>query len=613
MGGRGRRSETGRRRCELLSLRLVARVVPDVATFAVDDGFAYSVAEGQDVSVGSIVRVPLGGRKVRGYVTGLTSGTATELKALRGVSGDLPVFDERLLETLRWAAHHYVTPMAGILAKAAPPNLPRRKAASAWPKVPDVAQGPVTGLAAAAACGSRSPATYLMAAADWTRHLASVAAPVVVADRSLMVVVATAIEAGRIAAELSAIFGSRVITATSGLSDRELTNAWQTAATVPGSIVVGTHRIVFWPVARLGLAVIIEEGRRGMKDRQTPTVHAREILRMRTKVERFGLLYMGRVPTTEVLRAGTEIVRDPGRNRIWQLVEVVDRGEDPPGSGILTDRVRSALRHAIARKERVFLFTHRHGYAPASRCVRCRALRRCRECGSRPDPGTACARCGADLGPCLACGGGRFEPLGAGVGRVIEQARRVVGAEAVGNIDEGRPVVVGTERDLIEAGTMDLAVAVDADGLILGTNYRAAEEALRVLVRVAGVVPLGRGKRLVVQTSQPNHPVLIALRRGDPLEFLESELAKREQLGFPPAGELIVLEVRHAGPESHRLIEEAVGDAATVYGPATVPSGLRWLIQGNRLSIARTRLRQAVQHLRDGGAAVRVDVDPLDL
>ncbi len=582
-------------------------------TFAVDEGFRYAVADGQSVSIGSIVRVPLGGRKVRGFVTSLDRGSPTGLKTIRGVSGDMPVFDEKLLETLRWAALHYVAPMAGMIGKSAPPNLPRRSRPTSWPEIPHVSPGSLRELAATMSGGGRSPATYLLAATGWGDHLTALIAPVVAAGRSAMVVAATAIEARSIAAGLARTFGERVVMAGPDLTDRDLTTTWQLTSTAPGSILVGTHRVAFWPVARLGLAVIVEEGRRGMKDRQTPTVHAREILKTRARIERFGLVYLGRVPSTEVVGAGTEIIRAPGRNRCWQLVEVIDRSEEPPGSGILTDRVRAALRNAVSRNERVFLFTHRHGYAPASRCARCRELRRCPDCGSRPDQGTSCARCGAALGPCQTCGGARFEPLGAGVGRVIEEARRVVGSEKVGSVEDNRPVIVGTERDLIRVGTIDLTVAIDADGLILGTNYRAAEEALRVLVRVAGLVPFGRGKRLMVQTSQPNHPVITALRRGDPLEFLASELAVRSTLGFPPIGELIVLEVRNAGPQSGSTIDEAVGDDATVYGPATVPRGLRWLIQGARLTPVRMRLRVAVQQLRDAGAAVRVDVDPLDL
>lgn len=612
MGGRGRGGDTCRR-CKPLSLLLVARVVPEIPTFAVDDGFAYAVGEGQNVSVGSVVRIPLGGRKVRGFVTDVREGSPAGLKAIRGLSGEVPAFDERLLETLRWTAHHYVSPLAGILTKTAPPNLPRRVVAPSWPEMPVFASGPLSSLALAAGAGRRNPATYLLSSTDWSHHVETVVGPVAEAGLSSVVVVATAAEAGGIAADLTATFGPRVVVGTPNLSDRQLTQAWQVAATVPGTILVGTHRIVFWPVARLGLATIIQEGRRGMKDRQTPTIHAREILKTRARIERFGVVYLGRVPTTEVLGAGTEIVRAPGRNRIWPLVEVIDRGEDPPGSGLLTDRVRAALRHAVERQERVFLFTHRHGYAPASRCVKCRTLRRCAQCGSRPDPGATCARCGAILGPCVECGGARFEPLGAGVGRVLEVAARLLGRESVGSVHDNRAVVVGTERDLVGVGTVDLAVAVDADGLILGTNYRAAEEALRVLARLAGIVPFGRGKRMMVQTSQPQHPVIGALRRGDPLEFLEAELEKRRDMGFPPAGELIVIEVREGGTESDTMIKASVGDDATVYGPAPAPRGSRWLIQGDGLSPVRTRLRSTVQRLRDSGAAVRIDADPLDL
>ncbi|MGZ8756308.1 MAG: primosomal protein N' family DNA-binding protein, partial [Acidimicrobiia bacterium] len=173
----------------------VARVVPDVPTFAVDGGFAYAVGAGQEVSVGSVVRVPLGGRKVRGFVTDVREGSPAGLKELRGVSGEIPVFDERLLETLRWAAHHYISPLAAILAKSAPPNLPRRVAPSAWPEVSGFAAGPLSGLGTAAAAGRRSPATYFLASSDWSHHVETLVGPLAEADRSAVVIAATGFEA----------------------------------------------------------------------------------------------------------------------------------------------------------------------------------------------------------------------------------------------------------------------------------------------------------------------------------------------------------------------------------------------------------------------------------
>jgi hypothetical protein len=60
------------------------------------------------------------------------------------------------------------------------------------------------------------------------------------------------------------------------------------------------------------------------------------------------------------------------------------------------------------------------------------------------------------------------------------------------------------------------------------------------------------------------------------------------------------------------VLRAAVADA-TVLGPAPGPIGERWLIQGADLHRTRILLRSAVQILRDGGARVRVDADPIDL
>jgi hypothetical protein len=80
----------------------VARVVPDLPTFAVDDGFAYEVPAGVEVEVGAVVRIPLGGRRVRGYVVAMGEAPRPGLRPLLSRSGDLPVFDRGLLEVMRW-------------------------------------------------------------------------------------------------------------------------------------------------------------------------------------------------------------------------------------------------------------------------------------------------------------------------------------------------------------------------------------------------------------------------------------------------------------------------------------------------------------------------------
>ncbi len=591
----------------------IVQVVPDLPTFAVDDGFAYRLPESlaSEVQVGSMVRVPLSGRRVRGYVVAMREGDARGLKDVVSVSGELPVFTPKLLETLRWCALHYVAPLAVLLRRAAPAGIPRDTSGDPPPPMGEVPAGPAPRLSEASASGRHVRPQYLLAPGGWEELAVATAAPVLAAGRSAMVVSPTAAEAEAVAAVARRMVGERPLLGLSEHPDREQTAAWVRAHLTPGSLVVGTRGVALWPVAGLALVIVLDEGRRGMKEKQTPTVHVREVIRRRAVVERFNLLFVGRVPTIELLATGVEMVRLPGR--IWPLVEVVDRRDDPPGSGLISDRARMALHLGVKKGGRAFVFTHRRGYAPAFRCAACRTLRRCPACGARPERGDACPRCGGSLGPCAACGSGRFEPLGAGVGRVTEELRRVLGRDRVGEVASGAPVMVGTERDLVAVPPVRLAVAVDADGLLLAPNYRAGEEGLRLLARLVGTVEAGRGRRSIVQTAQPEHPVMAALRRGDPLPYLHEELEGRAALGFPPAGQLIVLEVGEPPPDADARLRKAVGTRGSVLGPAERRGRTRWLIQGSSLEGARGALRPLDQHLRESGARVHVDVDPLDL
>jgi len=587
----------------------VVRVVPDLPTFAVDDGFVYAVPEGIEAPVGSIVRVPLGGRRVRGWVVADGEAPRPGLREVLARSGDLPVFTPRLLGVLRWAALHYVAPVAALLSKATPPNLPRRGPDVVLPGVPAALVSPLPEVTEAAAAGGHTASRYLVGGGLGEEELAGLAGPVLAAGRSVLVVVASLAEAAGTVEALGARFGERVMLASSSLGAAATTTAWVKAATAPGRVLVGTREAAFWPVAGLALACVVEEGRRAMKDRATPTTHVREILWRRASVERFPLVFFGPVPTSEAVYRGTVPVQHGGRP--WGLVEVVDRTEDPPGRGMLTERARQALGGVVRSGGRAFVFTDRR--AAAVRCVRCRTLRACPGCGARPDRSPACARCGMVLGACPGCGGGRFEPLGAPVERIVAEAAGVLGAEAVGEPGSGRPVLVGTERDIPGLPPLDLAVVVDGDGPLRAPHYRAVEDGLRLMARVVVAAGGGRGRRAIVQTADPGHEAFEALRRADPLSFIEAEIRQRAAVGFPPAGELLVVEATGASPQADADLRLAVGTGVAAHGPSDRGDRRRWLLQARDLRAARLALRKLVQHWRDGGARVRIDADPVDL
>ena len=594
-------------------LSLTAQIVPDLATFAVDDGFAYAVPEALGpIEVGSIVRVPLGRRRVRGYVVDLSlrdrASSDRQLKEVISVSGEIPIFDERMLRTLRWLATHYVAPLAAVLPRAAPPNLPRRRALDETAGSRAAGASVLPAATAAATAGSRIRPHYYVSGRFGGREAAGLLSDVLEAGRNGVVVAATVAEAEAIYRAMKTELDARVVTAHSSLPARDVTAAWTRAATQGGLAVVGTREVALWPIHGLAMGIVVEEGRRAMKAPQTPTMHVREILRRRAAIERFQLVIAGLVPTSEAVAAGFEINEPPGR--VWPLVEIVDRNDEPPGSGFVSERVRQSLSIAVKARKSVFVLVNRRGYAPAFRCLRCKEVRRCSACGTAADLGDTCRRCGAAHGPCKRCDGERFEPLGAGVGRIVDELKRSVdGVSAAGEVEA--PVVVGTERDLPAAGRVDVSVAIDADGAIFGPNYRAGEDALRLLARLAAIVHPGSGNRCIVQTASPQHPVITALRSGHPMGYLTEELEARTEAGVPPAAELMAIEVGNAPPD---IDAELRGVASSgVLGPAEAGEKQRWLIEGSNLREVKVRLRWLVQKWRDAGAHVRVDVDPLDL
>ncbi len=585
-----------------------ARVVPDVPSHAVDEGFWYSIPEplADRVEVGSAVRVPLGGRRVRGFIVEFGNRPPDRLRDIAQVSGRSTVLTEGLVDSLRWASQHYVAPLGPMLARAAPPNVapgpPRAESPSDGARI----DHPLSDVVDSAAAGRRHLPVVLL------EHppvgLSELARDCVAAGVSLLVVAPTAVEVGQIAGAIEAA-GVGVSTVVPEMADKDVTGVWRRARHLT-AVTVGTPKVASWPLRTPAICVAIEESRRSMKDRQSPTVAVRDLLIARSRRERIPTIFAGPTPSAELMGAAPEVRRITS-GRLWPLVEVVDRRADPPGGGLLGETARQALR-AVAARGSVFVYAHRRGYSAASRCASCRTLRVCASCGSRPDPGELCARCGATIGPCGSCGGERFEPLGAGVGRLIDEMARIVGPGSVGSVGDRKAVRVGTERDVPRLSSCDLVIWVDADGLIRGTNYRAAEEALRLGARLAGIV--GAGGRLLLQTSDPEHHAVVALRRADPVGFFDVEIELRRTFGYPPVGELMVIEARDLDDVEIRHSELiAVGGAATILGPADSSRGVRWLIQGTDLIRFKQAIRPLVDRWRSAGASVRIDADPIEL
>jgi primosomal protein N' (replication factor Y) len=258
-------------------------------------------------------------------------------------------------------------------------------------------------------------------------------------------------------------------------------------------------------------------------------------------------------------------------------------------------------------------------------CARCGRLAQCEVCGAgvaEADTGFACARCGATRPRiCLHCHGTRFSARRAGITRVREQVAALLPRVAVGEVDAttvalpDADVLVGTEAVLHRlppgSESVDVVAFLEFDQELLATRYRAAEQALWLLVRAARLVGDRRGPgRVLVQTRVPDHDVIAAARLADETIVADAERARRRVLGFPPFGGLAeVSGAADAVDVACAALRPVAG--LRVLGPTVAGASARALVQAPSTDVLCDGLAGVDLTPARGRGRLRVEVDPL--
>ncbi|CAO4176589.1 primosomal protein N' [Methylorubrum populi] len=458
-------------------------------------------------------------------------------------------------------------------------------------------------------------------------------------------------------------FGVRPATWHSGIGGKRRERLRAGVAAGDVSVVVGARSALFLPFRNLGLIVVDEEHETAYKQEDGVHYHARDMAVVRGKIEGCPVVLASATPSIESrVNAQSGRYRHvalPGRfgGRPLPDISAVDMRLDKPERGrFLSPPMVNAVKTTLAAGEQALLFLNRRGYAPLTLCRACGHRYQCRNCSTwlvehRFRRALVCHQCGyAERKPeaCTECGAfDHLTPCGPGVERIAEEVaelfpeQRIVvlssdfpgGAErlrqeletvAAGDCD----IVIGTQ--LVAKGHnfphLTLVGVLDADIGLTSGDPRAAERTFQLLQQVTGRA--GRGERpgrALVQTYQPEHPVIAALLSGDADRFYEEEIAAREAAGLPPFGRLAALIVsaeEREKAEAHGQALARVADpplGVSVLGPAEAPLALvrgRWRF---RLLVKTERGIDVQSYLRDwlargpkprGNLKVAIDVDP---
>lgn len=581
----------------------MVRVLPDVP--AIDKTFDYLVPDafGDQVRVGTVVRIQLHGRRVGGWVVAddVEPPPGVTLRPLAKVTGWGP--PPELIDLARWAAWRWCGRTAHFLVSAtadhAVPGLPRPSRTGPPPATIAAPVGAEHEALIAEAFGRRRSVLRLPPGAD--RYPAVLAA----ARRGNALILAPSVAGAR-------HLGLRL--RRSGIDVAILPKEW--AAARVGSVCVGARAAAWAPVPDLAAVVVLDEHDEAYQREGSPTWHARDVVIERARRADVPCVLVSPTPSLEALQwAGDDGLLVPARSverEGWPIIDLVDRRREEPGRmGLYSERLVKALREAPGT---VVCVLNRKGRSRLLACARCGEATRCEHCSSsmaQADDGTlVCRSCGTPRPlVCQACGATTLKNLRVGVSRAREELEALarepvveVTGDTAGEALAPARVYVGTEAVLHQVRSAALVAFLDIDQELLAPRYRAAEEAMALLVRAARLVGGGRreGGRVLVQTRLPQHEVLQAALLAEPGRAAEAEWERRRFLRFPPATAMAAV-----GSVAAPAFVEALGHPAGV--EVLGPSDGQWLVRAPDHQI----LCDALASVTRPPGRLRLEVDPL--
>lgn len=581
----------------------MVRVVPDVS--GLDKTFWYRLPEAltDDVEIGDVVRVPLHGRSVRGWIAErraeppgvVVDGVVVdELKPVSKRTGYGPSAD--LVELSEWASWRWAGRRRVFLGAATPPvallRRPRPRPTGLRPE-------------------PRSPATTDLL--DRLRRDRLTAAMVrLPPSDDVLPAILSAVALGPCLVVVPRVRDMRLMAARlrrTGLAVAAVPEEWAEAAGGV-DVVIGTRTAAWAPCPGLAAAVVVDEHDEALGSESSPTWHARDVLLERCRRLGVPLVMVSPIPSI-ASRVVCEVVHPPANREAagWPTVEIVDRNDAPPWqTSLVSSRLIEDLR---VPGRRVLCIVNATGRARLSACRSCQALARCENCGAAvvtDDAGRlVCQVCSTIRPPaCTACAGNSFATLRPGVTRLREEleaaaARPVARLTADDSPTPGVDIHVGTEAALHRIDAADVVAFLDIDRELLAPRLGATEQALTLVVRAGRLVGGRRagGGRVLLQTRIPDHPVVRAVVEGRPEIALADDADRRRALGLPPWG--AIAEIGGAGSEAFIASLDTSGiDLADLGG--------RWLLRAG--SIERLCDVLAAGR-RPAGSRLRIAVDPL--
>lgn len=639
-----------------------------------------------EIQVGSVVEIPFKNRKTHGFVVGFPTQTTIDPKKLKEAETVLvseSLFDSGMLDFLKWVSEYYHHPLGEVIATAIPKTYWERKKkvgkevkaeAITSERVPEPELTLEQASAMETLLNSEEKRPVLIqgvTGSGKTELYIRVIEKALEQSKSAILLAPEIALTPQLLDRFRSRFHAPISVLHSDMSNKERFNEWERIRTGVSPIVIGARSAIFAPVKNLGVIVVDEEHETTYKQEDSLRYNARDLAVVRGNMNGARVILGSATPSLESYANAKS-----GKYAYVQLRERVGKRplpktvfvdiKDPmnaysPQFPWISRVLVSRLKATFAAKQQALLYLNRLGFSHFLYCTDCGHTWRCLNCDValtyyQNPPEIRCHYCGLhQQAPtqCTECKGTKLKAIGLGTEQVEKQMQVLFPDVRIGRMDRSN---IKNRKDLeaflrrIQERDLDLVIGTQmvtkghdfpgislvgvllADASLNLPDFRASERTFQILTQVSGRA--GRADvpgEVIVQTVNPEHPILKYAANNELDLFYKQELESRKAFRFPPHQRLAMLRFQHKNQNKVRELAESVTalirrdvtslqSRCTIVGPAEAPLSrlknmYRWQILLKAESVRDLqKIFKTVQEFIDASKQASyfgIDMDPM--
>ena len=606
---------------------MYTEVIVDISHEAIDKSFSYRLPEDMVLHVGDPVLVPFGRGKKKAYVLSIHERVCFPEEKIKDIDSVLDKefsVEEELLSLAVWMSREYGTGLNQCLRTVIPVKKKVKKRGKATELLWKAEEAPLSltkeqanvleGIKLVFSKGEKAALLFGVTGSGKTEVYLKLMEEIIRKGKEVIFLIPEISLSFQTRSRIEKRFPGLVSVLHSKMSQGERAESMEKCRSGEVKILMGPRSALFAPFSNLGLIIMDEEQDRSYKSEQAPRYETRDVIRKRGELSSCPVLFGSATPSVQLF---SEVEKGDLpcfclHNRAVEgstlpKMQVVDmRKELEEGNRSIFSRVlEGKIQERLDRGEQVMLFMNRRGYAPFVSCRKCGEALRCPHCdvslNLHKNGILQCHYCGYQTNLpkiCPNCKSKYLAAFGSGTEKLESICHSVFPKAGILRMDRDSTGKKGKYEEILQAfseekadillGTqmivkghdfpkVTLVGIIAVDQILLDSDFQAGEWAYQLITQVSGRA--GRGERageVLIQSYQPDHPLLELALKQDYLSFYKEEKNYRKRLSYPPFSVMLSMQCTYTeqayleyllGKLMPRVQERIRDGGGETYGP----------------------------------------------